>query len=219
VTFHRTAFYAVALCVSIAPGVAAQGAAKSIGFGVVGGAAFSKPAGEDAGGTDIGPFVNTYTAFAAGGFVRLGISRLFTIQPELLYIQKGAKFLDDAGAPAGRLKVGYVQIPVLVQVRIPTGPAGFVSPHVYAGPAVGFKAGCKLREETGTGYTSCEDGGQKLKGSDFSVVFGGGVDIGRAVIDVRYDYGFSKLEDISPPSNVKNRTLYLLAGWRFGHPK
>ena len=208
--FHRTACYAVALSVSIAPGVLAQGAAKSIGFGVQGGAAFSKPGGKDA--TDI----DTYTAFAVGGFVRLGVHRIVAIQPEVLYVQKGAKFTN----PDGKLKLGYVQVPVLVLVRIPTGPAGFVSPHFYAGPAVGFKAGCKLQEGT-SAYSSCDDvtDFSKLKSTDFSVVFGGGVDIGRALIDVRYDYGFTKLEDVTDAADVKNRTLYLLAGWRFGHPK
>lgn len=55
----------------------------------------------------------------------------------------------------------------------------------------------------------------KIKSTDLSRVFGGGVDVGRAIIDARYDLGLSKLLDQTTQNHVRNRALYLLVGWTF----
>ena len=87
---------------------------------------------------------------------------------------------------------------------------------------MGFKVSCKLRftETNGTLHTdSCGEGdfrANNIKSTDFSLAFGGGVDVGRAIVDVRYDLGLSKVGDNTAGDNdFKNRTLYLLAGWTF----
>src|ERR1043166_1545887 len=55
-----------------------------IHFGVLGGAAFSKPGGDDASSFD-----KTYTGWIACGFVALPLGPGFAIRPELLYAHKG----------------------------------------------------------------------------------------------------------------------------------
>ena len=88
-------------------------------------------------------------------------------------------------------------------------------------PAIAFKAGCHVKFTQGTTSVSdsCDASAVdvKVKSTDFSLAFGGGVDVGRAIVDVRYDLGLSKVGDNSSGTgnNVKNRTLYLLAGWTF----
>jgi len=203
----------VLVCCAVATsGVLAQ--AQKPTFGVIAGATFSK-----FGGTDRDIFTKTHVALAGGGFVTFGLGPNFAIQPEALYAQKGGK-AEESGTSV-KVKVSYAEIPVLLKVRMPVKSGGLVSPHVYVGPAIGFKIDCTLKGSDGTTTISgsCDDNDTKLKSTDFSVVFGAGLDVGRAVIDVRYDLGLSKISDETTNNDVKNRTLFLLAGWTFRAPR
>jgi hypothetical protein len=190
-------------------------------FGVLGGAAFDKPGGADA--TDVN---QTYAGFGVGGFVGLQLTPVFAIQPEALYVQKGAKgtVSDPGGTITGKIKVAYFEIPVLAKLRMPVKGADIVSPHVYAGPALAYKAGCHVNIAQGSfsASESCSapDVEGRIKSTDFSVVLGGGVDIGRAIVDVRYGLGLTKIsvDSSGTARDVKNRTLYLLVGWTFRTP-
>ena len=194
---------------------AQHGAAKAH-FGLFGGASFDKPGGSDTQQVD-----GSYTGFGVGGFVGLQLSPSFAIEPEVLYVQKGIKL--DATAGNAKIKVPYFEIPVLAKFRIPAKGQSIVSPHLYAGPALAFKTGCHVKGTGSTGTISepCDAPAidVRVKSTDFSLAFGGGVDVGRAIIDVRYDLGLSKVgDDPSGNNDVKNRTIYLLAGWTFRAP-
>lgn len=208
----------VALALTVVSSAVGQHKAMTAHLGVFGGASFDKPGGPDA--TDIN---GSYTGFAVGAFVGFQVTPGFAIEPEALYVQKGAKTSSssNSGTVTGKIKVPYFEIPVLAKLRIPAKGGSIVSPHVYAGPALAFKAGCHVKFSQGS--TSISDSCDatsvdvKIKSTDFSLTFGGGVDVGRAIIDVRYDLGLSKIGDNSSGTgnDVKNRTLYLLAGWTF----
>ena len=164
--------------------------------------------------------IKTRVGIAGGAFVTIGVSRNFAVEPEVLYAQKGVK-TSDATATA-KIKVSYVELPVLLKLRVPGKSGGIVVPHVYAGPYLGFKAGCRISGTGGSVTVSgaCEDQpfAVKIKSTDFGATFGGGVDVGRAIIDVRYDLGLSKIGNNTSNNDVKNRVFYLLAGWTFRAP-
>jgi opacity protein-like surface antigen len=217
---HRVVVSSFILLCGIGSAGLAQPGLVKVHFGVLGGASFDKPGGADA--TDIN---GTYTGFGVGGFVGLQLTPGFAIQPEALYVRKGAKTTqsDPGGTITGKIKVPYVEFPVLAKLRMPAKGSSIVSPHVYAGPAIAFKAGCHVNATQGS--TSVSDSCDassidlRIKSTDFSLTFGGGVDIGRAIVDVRYDLGLTKLgNDPSGGNDFKNRTLYLLAGWTFRAP-
>jgi hypothetical protein len=218
---QRVVVSGLTLLLAISSAVFAQPGLVKVHFGVFGGASFDKPGGADA--TDIN---GTYTGFGVGGFVGFRLTPGFAIQPEALYVQKGAKTTqsDPGGTITGKIKVPYFEIPVLAKLSIPVKGAGIVSPHAYAGPALAFKTGCHVKATQGsTSYSDRCDAANidlRIKSTDFSLVFGGGVDIGRAMVDVRYDLGLSKIGDSSDGTgnDIKNRTLYLLAGWTFRAP-
>lgn len=182
---------------------------RVIDFGLMGGGTFSK-----FGGKDMGDFNKTNVGFAAGGFVTLGLGPYFAIEPEVLWVQKGAKNeVDDT-----KFAISYVQIPFLAKFRIPAKGDGMqVSPHLYAGAALAFKVACTV--SSGTNSDSCEDVGADVKRNDLSFVFGAGVDIGRAMIGGRYDLGLMKIDRSANPEDVKNRTFSLLVGWTFRSPR
>lgn len=219
--FQRVVVSGFVLTLAMSSAAVAQHGPVKVHFGVFGGASFDKPGGPDA--TDIN---GSYTGFGVGGFVGLQLTPGFAIEPEALYVQKGAKTstADPGGEIIGKIKVPYFEVPVLAKLRMPVKGSSIVSPHVYAGPALAFKSGCHAKFTQGSNSLSggCDDSGidVKLKSTDFSVVFGGGVDIGRAIVDVRYDLGLSKIGDNSSGTrnDVKNRTIYLLAGWTFRAP-
>ncbi len=211
---RRTVVSAVCLGLAFGSVGFAQGPGKKTSLGVFAGGAFDKPGGPDASEVN-----GTYTGWAVGGFVAFQLTPSFAIVPQASYVQKGAKISDATST--GKLKIPYFEIPVLAHLRIPPKGGSIVSPHVYAGPALGFKAGCrvKLTEGTTTISDTCDAADVKVKSTDFGLTFGGGVDIGRAIVDVRYDLGLSKLGDTGSNDNVKNRTIYLLAGWTFRAPR
>jgi len=114
--------------------------------------------------------------FCGGIFLELNIGRVLTIQPEVLYTMKGT----DTGA--GKLTFDYIEIPILLKLRIPMGS---VHPFVFAGPAFGFTLKSALEG------IEVED----FPASDYSAVIGGGIQLGRSIhIDARYTMGLQKLE-------------------------
>ena len=196
-----------------------QASAQGIKLGVKGGVNVAKIGGGDLAEfeNDIGASTDNKTGLVAGAFAEFMIGNLFAIQPEVLYSQKGAK-----ASPAGdeyKLKGAYVEIPVLLKINIPI-EGSKVHPHVYAGPAVGFKASCKV---SGTDVNAdCESQEVEtllgfplvIASTDFGVAFGGGVsvDVGGAEVgvDVRYTLGLTSIDDEVDPYHITNKVISIM---------
>jgi hypothetical protein len=150
-----------------------QTAAADVRFGVKGGASIANVNGDFVDG--LSDWKST-VGFCGGIFLEFNFGRVLTIQPEVLYTMKGA----DTGD--GKLKFDYLEIPVLLKLRIPMGS---VHPFVFAGPAFGFNLKALIEG------IKIED----MPSSDYSAVLGGGLQLGRSIhIDVRYTMGLQKLE-------------------------
>jgi hypothetical protein len=202
---NRGAFSMLLLSAGITSVAPAQQHAE---FGILAGATFSKFRGSDKGALD-----QSKLGIAGGGFVTLVLTPEFGFQPEVLFVQKGGK----GPANTDSYRFSYIQIPVLAKFRLPpSGYANQLSPHLYVGAAVGLKVGCHATVSSVSG--SCKELGVQIKRHDFSVVAGAGLNFGRAFIDARFDLGFTKIEDAASPDDVRNSTLYLLAGWTFRLP-
>ena len=146
--------------------------------------------------SDLAPDVSNKTGFAAGiGFgFKLG-SGTFALHPELLYVQKGGEFGDDA-----KLKIDELDVPLLAQfnLRFKT-----LSPYLYAGPQAEFELNCETAGDDCIDSISVRWGG----------VLGLGVLIGQRITgDLRYNWTFN---DISDQFSSKPRTILLLAGVSF----
>ncbi len=149
-----------------------QIAAADVRFGIKAGANVANVNGDI--GTALQDWKST-VGFCGGIFLELNLGRVLTIQPEVLYTMKGA----DTGT--GKLTFDYLEIPILLKLRIPTGS---VHPFVFAGPAFGFTLralvdGVKISD---------------MPSADYSAVLGGGLQLGRSIhIDARYTMGLQKL--------------------------
>jgi outer membrane immunogenic protein len=106
--------------------VVPQTASAGVKFGIKGGANIANVNGDFMEGLE--DWKSTI-GFCGGIFLELNFGRVLTIQPEVLYTMKGANTGD------GKLKFDYIEIPVLLKLRIPISS---VHPFVFAGPAFGF---------------------------------------------------------------------------------
>ena len=170
-----------------------QTSAAGIKFGLKGGANIANVNGNW--NDELGDWKST-VGFCGGIFLELNFGRVLTIQPEVLYTMKGA----DTGD--GKLNFDYIEIPVLLKIRIPTGS---IHPFIFAGPAFGWNLKAAL-----AGYDLGD-----VPTADYSAVLGGGLQLGRSIhIDVRYTMGLQKLdipdlETIDLKNGVLSATLGL----------
>lgn len=146
------------------------------------------------------------TGFRIGAWASMDLSSKFSIQPEVVLSGKGSNWPDDEAS----IKISYLQIPVLAQYRFTTGKT--VNPYVLAGPALSFKAGCSLKVE-GSDY-ECNEETTAVAGTDFGMIVGGGVHLGRAQVSLRYDLGLANINGDGEAS-VKNRAITLAVGYGF----
>lgn len=147
---------------------------------------------------------------------------LFGLQTGVAYSQKGASDEVDGGELA--IELDYIEVPLLLTVNVPTGSS--VRPRVYAGPQVAFEASCSLVGTDGTttidvdcDASELDELGFETKSTDFSLLFGGGLEVaagpGVVTFDGRYDLGLTNIND-SPgvdQVDVKNRNIQLSVGY------
>lgn len=137
--------------------------------------------------------------------IEVQFSEYFSIQPELIYMQKGThqkSSMQESGASFemdARTKINYLELPVLGKARYNTERLEF---FVMAGPQVGYALNGKYKvEQTVTNGTTeilktdedIDFDEDKIDRFNFSVVFGAGVGVdlgpGKVVADARYDLG------------------------------
>ncbi len=174
--------------------------------------------------------MSSMTAFLFGGFVNIQINDNFALQPELLYIRKGAQqdlevnttilgFVPTDLSGTLKWKLDYIEIPLLLKVMIPT--EGALKPSFFAGPAISFVVSSNLGLEL-VGVSEDVDIGSLVKSTDFGLVFGGCLDIDLSpknfiVIDARYELGLTDWTDepILDLVTLKNGGVQFMAGIGF----
>lgn len=173
-----------------------------------------------------GEVIDTRTDFVGGGFVSFPIGDFFAFQPEVLYSRKGAKVNDSEEGVELKVKLDYVEIPLLLVGRLMDENSA-ARPIVYAGPAVSFEAKCEIEGtvDAVSASADCNDisqfGGDDIetKGTDFGIIFGGGLEFnaGSAVIIIegRYNVGLVDINDTPDDTEIKNRAFSFMAGIGF----
>lgn len=175
--------------------------------------------------------VSSIAGFTGGAAFSVTLTNHISIQPEILFIQKGGSYEFESTPGDGILetrntevKINYLEFPVLAKYAFGNGLIKF---YVNAGPSVSIGLGGKtdysLVATIGADEVIYTD---KAKGDvrfgdhpeespeqdvyfqnrvDIGAQFGGGVFIANKVlVDFRYGLGFTKLDDEAQP---KNRTF------------
>lgn len=188
-------------------------------FGALAGVDFSTFVGTDADLTSVGLNKGSLTGFLGGVFIDLPLGTSVVLEPEAVYIGKGAKYSIAETGFSGNVTfdVEYIEIPVLIRYNFK--PAG--GPYVLIGPDVAFNVSCSA---SGTGdanlpKTDCVNIGV-LAGVPFdatSVTFGGVVGLGfqhqKVGIEGRYDFDFS--DAFKDAGSVRNAVWEILLRYTF----
>ena len=162
-----------------------QPAAAGIRFGIKAGGNMAKPTGADA--RNPLATLQSRVGFMGGIFLSVDLSRVLSIQSEVLYTMKGATYIANDDTYTDKLYADYIEVPMLLKLRIPTP---VVQPFIFGGPTVGFKLQEKLMSN-GEEVPLTE---ALFKNNDYGAIFGAGLNLGRnLMLDVRYSLGLQRV--------------------------
>jgi hypothetical protein len=151
--------------------------------------------------------------FTGGLFVVWPANSPVALQAEVLYSQKGSR-LDEPVAKI-ELNLDYVEFPALVRVSTPRKGNGTAF-HAFGGPSFGVRARARANA-TFEGQSGSDDIGDDLKSFDVGLAAGGGLDVGRFVVDARYTWGLTNINNNprEDDTTIRNRVFAVMAGVRF----
>lgn len=167
--------------------------------------------------------------FMLGAALEIGLNEKFAVQPELVFIQKGAQSEESAGGETLKqtLTINYLEVPVLFKAK-------FGKFYANAGPSFAFGLGGKDKwEYTAPGISEEEEYDVKFgddpgntddtyfdNAFDLGFQLGVGYQVGPVVLDLRYGLGLSNLNDepdgFSGDWAIKNRSLQFTVGFPIG---
>lgn len=157
--------------------------------------------------------------FVGGAGFEFGIIKnFFSVQPELLFIQKGEQY--DEMQVKTKSTLNYLELPVMAKISFGS-PA--IKGYLNAGPslAMGLTGKYKVQGgmdagEMGIRFGDSMDNTRRYIDNrfDFGLQFGGGCSIGLGpgsiIADVRYGLGFS---DLDSQDKSKNRSWAFTLGY------
>lgn len=160
--------------------------------------------------------VGNRVGFAGGVLIGIPVADGVAVETGALISFKGASIeitVPDFGTATGSFNLTYLDVPGLGRFRVARGSRHTI--HALAGVTMGLKLAAD-QSATFMGQTITEDI-EGVSGFDLGFTFGGRVEIGRGLADVRYTLGLLNLAEESGPSGetIKNRVLSFMAGWRF----
>ena len=161
----------------------------------------------------------TTTGIQLGLACDMRVTDIFSIQPELLFIQKGKKNKTSSviGSASSTHTLNYLEIPLLAKLKFGNDNVKF---YVAAGPSLGILVSADYksvfgnsitREKFDVGWSKDDD----YKPTDIGAQFGAGLMLGNFVFDVRYGLGLSNIfpDDNASDYNEKNRAFGITIGY------
>ena len=143
------------------------------------------------------------TGLHAGVFFGGNRTGVIGLQGEINWIRKRTETELSHQA----IRIDYLQVPVLLRLNIGTdSPSGFAV-YGIAGPAVDIKIADEIEGVT------MDDG---FGGADVSLVFGGGIEVARIIVEGRYTKGFRRINNLFEDfTDIKTQAFTILFGIRF----
>ena len=181
--------------------------AQSVQGGIKGGVSFSTLSGLTEVISEVAEIdIDQRTNWLVGGFVKVNFGRFVAVQPEVLYVRKGAKAaLTGLVTESVKFNLDYIDIPVLL--RLQTGQdTGF---YVLAGPSFGINVAAETESDSET-----EDISDEIE-NDTGLVVGAGFDLAHILIEGRYTQSLTNVSKDSSGPTVKHRAVSILFGIRF----
>lgn len=153
-----------------------------------------------------------------GIYAKIPVVKGLSIQPEILYSQKGAQvnYNNIFGSGKYRYNFDYIEIPVTAVINV---AKNF---NILAGGYTGFLASAKVKDVDANGNIRgvTELNKDNFESFDYGLVGGLGFDIENTNIGLRYTYGLKNIgKDGSLSGNLlqnsKNNVISLTIGFAF----
>lgn len=166
-------------------GISFASNAQDIGYGVKAGANFSSLNFEVTGGT---ASPDGATSLYVGGFVDVGVSEKFHVQPELLYSIEGAEDVS----------LSFLNIPIMAKYYVADGLS------LQAGPQIGFLVSAE------------DDADEVLKSTNLGLNAGLGYELKDMGLffDARYNFGLTDISDVDG-TEVRTKGFQIGIGYKF----
>jgi len=155
----------------------------------------------------------------AGFFAKLPLARGLSIQPELLYSNKGSKVTYDnfaLGSGEYRFNLNYLELPLSMVINLTRNFS------IHGGAYTSYLVNANITNMGGDGTINDVDNlnADKFNRFDYGLLGGIGVDIQNFTIGARYNYGLRKIGKSGSFSgqllnNAKNSTATLFIGFGF----
>lgn len=156
--------------------------AQDRSFGIKGGAAAYQISSDFGGVTSTS---DPKIGFEAGFFGDFRISDILSIQLEAVYVRKGGEENDET-LGAGSATLSYVDVPLLLKIKAPLD--GTVKPYIFGGGFAGY-----LLDASSDGGGESQDITEFVEDINYGLKLGLGANIGRFLVDARYDMGLANL--------------------------
>jgi hypothetical protein len=186
--------------------------ARLAAFAVLALIASSSPAAAQGAGIKFGPTFATFSSDAldfdnrtgihAGLFVGGSRDNVVGFQTEFNWLRKNAE--TEAGQ---QIRIDYFQLPLLLRLNAGSSSANGFALYGIVGPAVELKIADEIQGIT------LDDG---FEGADVSLVFGGGFEVLRIIVEGRYEKGLRRINNnFSDFTEIKKEAFTILFGLRF----
>ncbi|KIC96521.1 hypothetical protein OI18_00765 [Flavihumibacter solisilvae] len=162
---------------------------------------------------------NLKAGLNAGLFAKLPVSKGFSIQPELLYSNKGSKTKYDnvlMGKGEVRTNLHYVELPVLGVFNI------VPNFNIHMGPYISYLAAVNIRdmESDGSSDEIADLDADNFNRFDYGVAGGVGIDLQNVSLGARYTIGLNEIGKSGSVSGeafkgIKNTNLSFYVGVGF----
>lgn len=209
-----TALFACTLCL-LSLGAAAQEQQSSKESGMVG--KIGLRAGLNLSNMYVGDDITTNkmkVGYHVGLFAKFPISRGFSIQPELLYSNKGSELNFGQENGEYRFNLNYIELPVLLAFNV---GENF---HINVGPYVGYLAKADITLLKNGDFDDLTDLNENAFNRwDVGGTAGVGFDFDKFTIGARYNLGFRELNNSTLLGQIipgsKNNSVYVTLGFAF----
>jgi hypothetical protein len=154
----------------------------------------------------------TTGSFVAGVFGRVKFLSMY-VGPEVLFTQRRGIFKEDSSKLSVTNTLSYIDVPLLIGAK-------FAAFRAYVGPNFQFLVGA--RQDATVGLKDPYFGKSSFNSSVVGFQVGAGVDLGKVVIDMRYDGSIGSLGKKVATSlgnqidySTKSRMVQLTIGYKF----
>lgn len=206
-------------------------------IGIRGGINLSRFIGEDVAETEDLMGLNAGLSFS---IINIGP---ISIVPEVYYAEKGTRLKEqiqqfqqqDPQTPVNpedvelEFNLAYVEIPILVKIRLPFLSTEVIHPYIAGGPVFGFRLDCSIsftNESAEERIQDCVDDNfsdleATFNDADRGYVLSSGIDfriplLGTLTLDGRYYRGLSRLIENQENDDIYNQNITLMLGYSIG---